>query len=348
MKRLLALLGFTLLLTTTVFAETATIIDFANLTADQDGLNTATIIDYSSVAGTNYGDEDKDKMKESLYVASWDVVLNKSAQSVTNDRLSFTMPVNVKETAKRFAGDQVMGVRVHFPDSFDANAMVIPPFDIPAYMPSDEEKAQGIRSGNKFNNYGVLKNVGAIKSISINVSGRNYPHKLILVFTDTTGGDKFVPVGDLKFTGWRTLTWNNPNYITEVKYRELNTAPVYPVTSNTLIFKGLLIKKSANFNGGDFVSYFKDINVTFDKAIRDDVESDIDDESVWGILANREEARRNSELRNLGNEQILQYLEQKKMDQGGAAVDKRESIPLTESNTTTDGTAAAATAPAAQ
>jgi len=59
MKRLLALLGFTLLLTTTVFAETATIIDFADLTDDQDGLNTATIIDYSSVAGTTYGEEEK-------------------------------------------------------------------------------------------------------------------------------------------------------------------------------------------------------------------------------------------------------------------------------------------------
>ncbi|QEN03233.1 flagellar protein [Thiospirochaeta perfilievii] len=336
MKRLLALLGFTLLLTTTVFAETATIIDFADLTADQDGLNTATIIDYSSVAGTTYADDEKAQMKESLFVESWDVVLNKSAQSVTNDRLSFTQSVIVKETAKRFAGEQVMGVRVHFPESFESNALVKPPFDIPAYMPSDEELEQGIRSGNKFNNYGVLKNVGAIKSISVNVYGRNFPHKLILVFSDSDGNEKYVPVGDLNFNGWRTLTWNNPNYITEVKYRELNTAPIYPVTSNSLIFKGLLVKKSANHKGGDFVSYFKNIDVTFDKAIRDDIESDIDDEAVWGILANREEARRNNELRTLGNSQILEYLEQKKMDQLGSAVDKREQIPLTEATATPD------------
>lgn len=337
MKRLLALLGFTLLLTTTtIFAETSTIIDFADLTEDQDGLNTATIIDYSSIAGTTYGDEDKNLMKESLFVNSWDVVLNKSAQNVQNDRLSFTQSVFVKESAKRFAGEQVMGVRVHFPDNFDANAIVQPPFDIPAYMPSDEEVEQGIKSGNKFNNFGVLKNVGAIKNISINVYGRNYPHSLILLFADSDGNEKMVPVGDLKFNGWRTLTWNNPNYITEVKYRELNTAPIYPITSNSLIFKGLLIKKSANFAGGDFISYFKNVDVTFDKAIRDDVESDIDDEQVWGILANREEARRNNELRTLGNDQILEYLEEKKMDQLGNSVDKRESIPLTESNATGD------------
>ncbi len=341
MKRLLALLGFTLLLTTTVFAETATIIDFADLTADQDGLNTATIIDYSSVAGTTYDESDKQLMKESLFVESWDVILNKSAQSVTNNRLSFTQSVMVKESAKRFAGEQVLGVRVHFPENFDANAMVKPPFEIPAYMPSDEQKEQGIRSGNKFDGYGVLKNVGAIKSISVNVYGRNYPHKLILVFTDSDGKEKNVPVGDLDFNGWRTLTWNNPNYISEVKYRELNTAPIYPVTSNSLILKGLLIKKSANNNGGDFISYFKDITVTYDKAIRDDVESDIDDEAVWGILANREEARRNNELRTLGNDQILEYLEQKKMDQLGSVVDKRESIPLTESNATSEPEAAA-------
>jgi len=274
-------------------------------------------------------------MKESLFVDSWDVVLNKSAQSVTNDRLSYTQAVFVSDSAKRFAGEQVMGVRVHFPENFDANAMVQPPFDIPAYMPSDEEKEQGIKSGNKFNNYGVLKNVGAIKSISINVYGRNFPHKLILVFSDSDGNLKNVPVGDLNFNGWRTLTWNNPNYISEVKYRELNTAPIYPVTSNSLIFAGLLIKKPATIEGGDFISYFKDINVTFDKAIRDDVESDIDDENVWGILANREEARRNYELRTLGNDQILEYLETKKMDQlGTTSENKREVIPLTESTTT--------------
>ena len=334
MKRLLALLGFTLLLTTTVFAETATIIDFADLTADEDGLNTATIIDYSSVAGTTYADEEKAQMRQSLFVDSWDVVLNKSAQTVTNDRLSFTQAVMVKETAKRFAGEQVMGVRVHFPESFESHAIVQPPFDIPAYMPSDEEKEQGINSGSKFDSYGVLKNVGAIKSISINVNGRNYPHKLVLIFNDSDGKETHVPVGDLNFNGWRTLTWNNPNYITEVKYRELNTAPIYPVTSNSLIFAGLLVKKSANHVGGDFISYFKNIDVTFDKAIRDDVESDIDDEGVWGILANREEARRNNELRTLGNDQILEYLEQKKMDQLGSAVDKRESIPLTDSTAT--------------
>ncbi len=330
MKRLLALLGFTLLLTTTVFAETATIIDFADLTADEDGLNTATIIDYSSVAGTTYADEEKAQMRESLFVDSWDVVLNRSAQTVTNDRLSFTKAVLVNETAKRFAGDQVMGVRVHFPKSYESHAIVQPPFDIPAFMASDEELEAGIKSGNKFNGFGVLKNVGAIKSISINVNGRNYPHKLVLIFADSDGVEKHVPVGDLNFNGWRTLTWNNPNYITEVKYRELNTAPVYPVTSNSLIFAGLLIKKSANHEGGDFISYFKNVDITFDKAVRDDVDPDIDDEAVWSILANREEARRNNELRTLGNDQILQYLETKKMDQLGSAKDKRESIPLTE------------------
>lgn len=336
MKRLLALLGFTLLLTTTVFAETATIIDFADLTADQDGLNSATIIDYSSVAGTTYAEEEKAQMRESLFVDSWNVVLNNSARTVTNDRLSFTKSVIVKETAKRFAGDQVMGVRVHFPESFEANAMVQPPFDIPAYMASDEEVAQGIMSGSKFVGYGVLKNVGAIKSISVNVYGRNYPNNLILVFSDSDGNLRNVPVGTLDFNGWRTLTWNNPNYITEVKYRELNVAPIYPQTSNALIFKGFLIKKSAQHDGGDFISYFKNIEVTFDKAIRDDIESDIDDEQVWNILANREEARRNNELRTLGNDQILEYLEEKKMDQGGNSIDKRESIPLTESTATAD------------
>jgi hypothetical protein len=50
----------------------------------------------------------------------------------------------------------------------------------------------------------------------------------------------------------------------------------------------------------------------YDKAVLS-LERDIDDESTWGILQKREEARRNAELKRLGNIQVLRYLEQKKM-----------------------------------
>lgn len=341
MKRFLALLGFTILFTSQVFSETTTLINFSDLVADNGSEHQATTIDYSSIAGTTYTDEDKAEMVESLFIENWDVTLNTSAKEANRDRLSYTKAVVVKETAKKNAGETVMGIRVNFPESSHAHAFITPPFDIPAFMPTEEEVAAGVRSGSKFDGFGVIKNVGVLKNISVSVNGRNYPHGLSLVVADPEGNEKQIYMGSLRFTGWRTLTWRNPNYVTETRNRELRTKPVYPVSSDTIILKGLIIHKDASQEGGDVISYIKDITVTYDKANRDDVERDIDDEEVWGILSRREEAKRNANLESLGNKQILEFLEMKKMDNEGGDEDKREIIPINES--TPDGGDEAAT-----
>jgi len=41
---------------------------------------------------------------------------------------------------------------------------------------------------------------------------------------------------------------------------------------------------------------------------------DINDEAIWGILQQRNEARRLAEMKRLGNIQVLRFLEQQKMD----------------------------------
>jgi hypothetical protein len=67
--------------------------------------------------------------------------------------------------------------------------------------------------------------------------------------------------------------------------------------------------------GGDFISYVKDVTVVYDQAIIQDVDTDLNHEEVWGILSQREEERRNAELNRLGNLQVLRYLEEQKMHQ---------------------------------
>jgi len=62
------------------------------------------------------------------------------------------------------------------------------------------------------------------------------------------------------------------------------------------------------------VTYFKNVTITYDKAILDTTR-DINDESIWGILQQRQEARRLAELKRLGNVQVLRFLELQKMDQ---------------------------------
>jgi len=311
MKRFGILLSIILLVTAfSAYAVEETLIDFATLTADDDSgqQNAATVIDFSDKAGTSFTEEEKQFMKTSLAIENWDVVLASSSRTIENQRFSYTREAPVKDDADAYAGDTVLGARVHFPiEPFNSWAKIQPPFDVPAYMTEDGQY--------KFASYGVLHNVGVIKSISINVMGKNFPNGLGLIFKDQTNKEISVFVNYLNFDGWKTLTWNNPNYITDVRNRELKRYPLYPKAAPMLKLDSIVIFKDAQQEGGDFITYIKDINVVYDEAVLGGLDSDIDDEAIWGILNEREEARRTNEFERLGNIQVLRYLEQQKMHQ---------------------------------
>jgi len=233
--------------------------------------------------------------------------------------------------AKQFNGEdmankKILGVRIHFPtEPFNSWAIIEPPFDIPAY--ADKDSLQNGKlvvadadkgKGEKFNGYGVVKNVGVLKSLSITVYGSNFPNGLGVVLEDQDGNQQTVFMDYLEFDGWRTLTWNNPNYVSDVRNRELRKFPLYPKGEPFLKLIGIIVYRDAAQEGGDFVTYIKDMKVTYDKAILDTTR-DINDESIWGILQQRAEARRLAELKRLGNVQVLRFIEQQKMDQTPAA-----------------------------
>jgi hypothetical protein len=336
MKRLFIVIVAALFLTgMAAFADESVLIDFTKLTADTalgqektPSQNGATLIDFSTVAGASFSDEDKAKMKSSLAVGNWDVVLASSARTVGNQGMSFTREAPMSAKAKPYNGEElankkVLGVRIHFPtESFNSWAMVKPPFDIPAY--ADKDQLQGDKlvvadadkgRGEKFNSYGVVKNVGVVKSVSITVYGSNFPNGMGIVLLDQEGNEQTIFMDYLQFDGWRTLTWNNPNYITEVRNREIRKFPLYPKSAPFVKLGGIVVYRDAVQEGGDFVTYVKDVKVVYDKAILD-TERDINDEAIWGILQARAEARRVAELKRLGNIQVLQYIERQKMDQG--------------------------------
>ncbi|MBN2049973.1 MAG: flagellar filament outer layer protein FlaA [Spirochaetales bacterium] len=305
MKRVGCLLCvFLLIASFAVYAEESVLIDFSTLTADEEGENSATLVDFSDKAGTSFTEEEKEHMKTSLYVENWGIQLASSSRTVNNQRFSMVKEAMVRDGASRYGGQAVMGVRIHFPvDPFNSWAVIRPPFDIPAYEGED---------GNKFVGYGVVKNVGVLKSVSINVLGKNFPNGLGVILEDQTATEHNIFMGYLDFDGWRTLTWENPNYISDVRNRELRKYPLYPRTSPMMKLKGIIVYKDAAQEGGDFITYIKDISVTYDKAVLD-LESDVDDEALWSILTDREEARRQAEYARLGNLQVLQYLEEQKM-----------------------------------
>ena len=321
-----------------LFAEEAILIDFSLLTADirvplhpndQDtrpNQNRQTMMDYGVNAGGSFRDIDRASMRASLAIQNWDVVFNASSRTPINMAQTFT-----REAASRQWGT-VMGVRVHFPlDPAYSKATVKPPFMIPAFEPQAtvmddgtivyDEGVNGVTRTSRFEAqeagapaYGIVKNVGTIRSVAVNVYGLNFPHGLNVILLDDHGDEIVCFMGYLNFDGWRELTWTNPQYITDVRNRDLRLVPLYPFHQPFIRFGGFRLDRDADALGGDFVTYFKDVKLIYDKAVLD-TERDIEDEDIWNIIFDREHARMLREMERFGEAQILRYLDAQRQAQ---------------------------------
>jgi hypothetical protein len=300
-------------------------IDFSDLTADFPPDNPSedadTLLDFSDEAGTIFTEEEMAQMRTSLFIENWEVELASSSQFVENQSRSLVRAATVREDADQYADQTVMGVRVHFPESsFNSWALVRPPFEIPAYADPTEAQPDGTLTtpegeegtGDKYLNQGVVKNVGTLRSVSVTVHGLNFPHGFSIILQDENNNEREIFLNYLDFTGWRTLEWQNPNYIENVRNRELRRLPLYPNLQPMRKLIGFRIYKDGAMTGGDFITYIKDVTVTYDQAVLE-LQRDINDEQVWGILQERESERRRAELQRLGNTQVLRYLERQKM-----------------------------------
>ncbi len=329
MKRAFILVAMAFLFVGMLAAEEAVIIDFTNLSADiiqgADGQmtqNRRTTMDYSVSAGATFTDQQKSTMKSSLTYKNWEVVLNSSARNAVSTALSQTAAAPVKADARvPFAGKEILGARIVFPTSpVNANARIVPPFDIPAFEAASDVDDNGnvqpaqasVTQATRFEGgYGVLKNVGTIKALSVTTQGMNYPHGLYVLLKDADGVEKRYFMGYLNFDGWKELRWSNPAYVQEVRAREIRLLPVYPTTTPYVKFAGFLVTRDAADIGGDFVCYFKDVKAIYDKAVLT-TERDIADEDIWGIVSDREKAKQKLEMTNFGQKQVYRFLEAEK------------------------------------
>ncbi|MBP7264363.1 MAG: flagellar filament outer layer protein FlaA [Spirochaetia bacterium] len=331
------------------FADEAVVIDFSLLTADiiDDPMNPgtmtqnrATMMDFSTVAGASYTPEQKKQMAISLAIVNWDVVLASSSRTNDNQSLSYTKEATVDAEAKKYAGQTVMGIRVRFPlEPFNSWARIEPPFEVPAFEPAatvgddgviteDPTKASLSANNTRLSRFegsynaeskvttafGVVKNVGVVKSVAVNVKGLNFPHGMSVIFKDNDGNEKVMFLGYLNFDGWRELRWDNPQYITDVRNRELRIFPLYPKSTPYVKLAGFLVTRDAAHEGGDFIAYIKDVKILYDKAVLEPVK-DIDDEAVWGIVGQKEEERKRLESLRFGANQVLRYIERMKQEQ---------------------------------
>lgn len=334
MKRTFILLAVVLLFAGALFADEAILIDFSKLAADilpnEDNINQQnrqTMMDFDRSAGGSFTPEQKKAMKTSLAIAQWEVALASSSRFVENISLSYAKEADSKQFGK------VLGVRIHFPvEPYNSWAIIKPPFDIPAYerlanIDDDGnieylDDSNGTTTATRFEApagdnkkpdltkpaYGVVKNVGTIKSIAVNAYGLNFPHGLFTTVIDSEGNSKELFMGYLQYDGWKELRWDNPAYITEVRDRDLRLYSLYPANTPFIKFGSFRIARDAAKEGGDFVGYIKDVKVIFDKA-QLDVDRDIDDEATWRIIETRETARQRFEMERFGQSQVLRYQE---------------------------------------
>ncbi|MDR0707925.1 MAG: flagellar filament outer layer protein FlaA [Treponema sp.] len=321
MKRIFILSIISLLAIGSLLAKEDVLIDFTQLVADTSAednngitaLNEATTIDTSNHTANNYTDEQKALMKTSLAIENWLVKISSSSATIQNQSVSKS-----KEATSAAYGT-VLGVRARFPNAnWNAAVTVKPPFEIPAYEPA----AEGSEAGSKFEGgFGVIKNVGTIKSVAVNVYGLNYPYTLYLILLDGAGKEIPINLGSLNFQGWGELRWDNPRYAQDVRDRQLAFTPIYPQESSLIKFGEFRITKSGEQRGGDFITYFKDVKVIYDQAVLEE-ERDIDDEAVWQIQTDRENEKNKATQANQSNSLFLQALDKKR--QAAESFDQQE------------------------
>ncbi|GHU06810.1 flagellar filament outer layer protein [Spirochaetia bacterium] len=320
MKRIFILVTIVLFSVGTMFADEKVLIDFSKLTADittsEDSeapdQNQQTVMDFSGSVGGSYQAQ-AEALKTSLAITNWEVVLGSSSRTVTNIALSYTVEAPSKQW------DTVLGVRIHFPlDPYNSTARIVPPFSIPAYdynqadesgeLSPAEPSEDGTKISRFEDGYGVIKNVGTIKAIAVNVYGLNFPHSLSVIIYDQDGNEKIIPIGSLAYDGWRELTWSNPQYVSQVRNRELRIFPLYPYSTPYIRFGGFQVQRDGANIGGDFIAYFKDVKVIYDQAVLE-TERDIDDEGIWSIITERESGRQKYEMSQFGQAQVQRYLD---------------------------------------
>jgi len=242
---------------------------------------------------------------------SWRIVLASSANTIKNNTLSYCRSV----PSQRFGN--VLGARIHFPKwRFLSWALVMPPYELFVYHDNGAYVNETADGGENSLVMGVLANVGQVKSISSWVYGLNYTHQVGLRIRDRDERIHEYFMGSTHFDGWRRLVWMNPNYAESVGDRSLQRVPLYPRSYPFIKFDSYAVYKPEIDSGGDYVIYFKDVVVNYDRAIIRE-ELDIDDEAAWGILATETLERKMIELKRIGDVLKLRRQEERRMRAAG-------------------------------
>jgi len=258
---------------------------------------------------TNYGFPQVKFTGDDWKLFQWKIILTSSSSTIRNNVLSYT--TNAK--SKRFNGD-VLGARIHFIQGrFLSWAMIQPPFQFFPYYDNGKNVNENDSGEENSLVMGILMNVGQVKSISSWVHGLNYQMQTAIRIRDREERTQDYFLGSLYFDGWRKLVWVNPEYTDNVQDRVLQRLPLYPKSFPYISFDSLIVYKPEVERGGDFVVYYKDVEVEFDRAVIRE-EMDIDDEGIWGILQRERLDKRVHDLKTIGEKLYLLQQERRRQE----------------------------------
>lgn len=249
------------------------------------------------------------------HLSNWVVELCSSANTVQNNIYSYCRKVT---SQSNFNGPtSVLGVRVHFPQwTYLSWAKVRPPFDFFVNFDNGQyvnEKTAGDKNSLEM---GVLVNVGKIKDISVWIYGLNYPHQIALRLKDRDNKVQEYFITSTYYEGWRRPSWINPDYSADIRDRDLERIPLYPLSYPYVKFDSFVIYKPETSNGGDYITYIKDVWMDYERALVKE-SLDIDDESVWNILSQQQSERRAVELRQISETLYLRDQETRRRQNAG-------------------------------
>ncbi len=206
-----------------------------------------------------------------LSVDKWKIVLSGYSDNPISRKLSDLKIVDVDSgklsTDEKFS--KALGVHIYYEYSHGNDwAQIKPKMEINQFYAKEGE--------------GIVRNVGPIKSVSILVSGRNYSYSIEVRMVNQDGKFKSINFGTLWFKGWKKLTWNNPNYIKDKKKRDIIKVHLYPQYAPYLKLDSIIIYKSPQEIGGDFVTYIKDVRIEYEPLMKK-IDMPVADEKEWGI-----------------------------------------------------------------
>ncbi|MGL4387972.1 MAG: flagellar filament outer layer protein FlaA [Brevinema sp.] len=206
---------------------------------------------------------------------NWLVTLtNSSGQNPFSRRDSYSKKITSEERGT------VLGIRIRFPEWPNAGEAFIRPV-----FPLLPFKATGEYAN--INN-GVITNVGAIKTFSMWVNGRNFPFSMGVRVTDLKNKLTEFPLGSLLYVGWRKLVYENATYSKRIMNNILPPTRVYPSDIPLIRFNSFVVYRPGNTAGGNFVSYFGSSDIEYTPYLVD-ISTDINDEETWGIIRSEQE-----------------------------------------------------------